>query len=40
MLWSRNPPDLMKSSKAVKRVQQAIALILGAFAIKLALSEK
>ncbi len=31
---------LMKSSKAVKRLQQAFAVILAGFAIKLALSEK
>jgi threonine/homoserine/homoserine lactone efflux protein len=31
---------LMNSSKAVKRFQQAFALILAAFAVKLALSEK
>jgi threonine/homoserine/homoserine lactone efflux protein len=31
---------LMNSSKAVKRLQQAFAIILGWFAVKLALSEK
>jgi threonine/homoserine/homoserine lactone efflux protein len=31
---------LMNSSKAVKRMQQAFALILAGFAVKLALSEK
>ena len=31
---------LMNSSKAVKRMQQALALILAGFAVKLALSEK
>jgi threonine/homoserine/homoserine lactone efflux protein len=31
---------LLNSSKVVKRVQQALALILAAFAVKLALSEK
>jgi len=31
---------LMNSSKAVKRIQQAFAVILAGFAVKLALSEK
>ena len=31
---------LINSSKAVKRLQQAFAVILAAFAVKLALSEK
>jgi threonine/homoserine/homoserine lactone efflux protein len=31
---------MMKSSKALKRLQQAFAVILAAFAIRLALSEK
>jgi threonine/homoserine/homoserine lactone efflux protein len=31
---------LTNSSKAVKRLQQAFAVILAAFAVKLALSEK